>query len=186
MTATTKMATRTNDPIGVLQSIEPSEGPDNRICGGIYMAKKRSTHGNGNGQGHGNGHWRMFRKGLKGRAERLATEPRKLASLLASASRKADARRGLIGAAIEDLRLLFRMLRAWTGGKFRLPMQTVVAAIGAVVYFLIPLDAVPDIVLALGFLDDAAVVAFVVSMIRKDLDAFRAWEGTSDPATQSQ
>ena len=143
------------------------------------MPKKKHA-SNGNGGGSGNGHWRTFHKGLKTRAEKLAKDPKKLAGLLATASRKADSRKGLIGGAIEDLQSLFRMLRAWTGGKYRLPSQTVLAAIGAVVYFVIPLDAVPDIILALGFLDDAAVVAFVVSMIRKDLDAFRAWEGAPD------
>ncbi len=142
------------------------------------MSKHRS---NGKHQGK----WRRVYDGLQTRAVAIAQDKPKLAGLLAQATRRADSRRarGLIGGTVEDLRLLFRMLHAWLGGRYRVPWKTVVAAVGAVLYFVMPLDAIPDVIFAFGLLDDAAVIAFVVSRIRKDLDSFREWEQT--PSTGS-
>ena len=46
--------------------------------------------------------------------------------------------------------------------------------VGAGVYFLMPADLVPDIVAGLGFADDAAVIAYVVSAVRDELARFKA------------
>ena len=44
-----------------------------------------------------------------------------------------------------------------------LPVKT--ALIGALAYFLLPMDAIPDILPVLGFADDAAVLATAVNMV---------------------
>jgi uncharacterized membrane protein YkvA (DUF1232 family) len=44
-----------------------------------------------------------------------------------------------------------------------LPVKT--ALIGALAYFLLPMDAIPDILPILGFADDAAVLATAVNMV---------------------
>jgi len=55
------------------------------------------------------------------------------------------------------------------------PWKTLVAAVTALVYFISPLDFIPDF-LAAGFLDDALVVGWVLSSIKNDLDVFVFWE----------
>jgi uncharacterized membrane protein YkvA (DUF1232 family) len=47
---------------------------------------------------------------------------------------------------------------------------------GAVVYFVMPADLIPDLLLGIGFVDDAAVVSAVVRTVRNELDRFRTWE----------
>jgi uncharacterized membrane protein YkvA (DUF1232 family) len=49
-------------------------------------------------------------------------------------------------------------------------------ALAAVIYFLNPLDLIPDFIPGIGYLDDATVIAFVFSSIRKDLLKFLDWE----------
>ena len=44
-----------------------------------------------------------------------------------------------------------------------LPVKT--ALIGALAYFVLPMDAIPDILPVLGFADDAAVLATAVKMV---------------------
>ena len=45
-------------------------------------------------------------------------------------------------------------------------------------YFLAPVDAIPDFIPVLGFLDDAAVIAYVLRAIEADVRAFEEWEAT--------
>jgi uncharacterized membrane protein YkvA (DUF1232 family) len=45
------------------------------------------------------------------------------------------------------------------------PMQVKVALVGALAYFIMPSDLMPDMLPALGFADDAAVLATAVRMV---------------------
>ena len=47
---------------------------------------------------------------------------------------------------------------------------------GAAVYFVMPVDLIPDIVPGFGFSDDVTVVLFVLAAIQRDIDAFERWE----------
>ncbi|RMO67298.1 hypothetical protein ALQ27_103559 [Pseudomonas syringae pv. delphinii] len=48
-------------------------------------------------------------------------------------------------------------------------------------YFLSPLDAIPDWIPGLGMLDDIAVLAWVTKHLSDELDAFRAWRAQQSP-----
>lgn len=77
----------------------------------------------------------------------------------------------------DDLQALLRLARAWATRDYRaLPWRSVVYAVAAIVYFVNPIDLIPDVIVGLGFVDDAAVVAAVVRAIRNDLENFRSWE----------
>ena len=49
----------------------------------------------------------------------------------------------------------------------RTPTAVKAALVGALAYFVMPFDLVPDFLLGVGFTDDAAVLAGVVATIRK-------------------
>lgn len=109
--------------------------------------------------------------------ERLSRRP-DLAERVADRARERMRRYGdRLGGAVDELRSLVRLVKAWASGEYRqVPLRSIAAAIGALVYFLMPLDAIPDFIFAFGFLDDAAVISQVVYFIRRDLAAFRDWE----------
>jgi uncharacterized membrane protein YkvA (DUF1232 family) len=46
------------------------------------------------------------------------------------------------------------------------------AAVGALLYFINPLDAIPDFSPFVGFVDDAAVIAAAVTYLRKELENY--------------
>ena len=72
---------------------------------------------------------------------------------------------------------LLRLIKAWAKGHYReVPWSTVAKAVAAVVYFLNPLDAIPDMIIGAGLLDDVTVIAYVVRSLATDLEKFRAWE----------
>ncbi len=113
------------------------------------------------------------------RAERLISEPGKLAEKLASASSKLDSlttRSTKFAAVRGELATLIALARAWVAGEYReISTGSIVSIVAGIVYFLNPLDVVPDFILGFGFLDDATVLAFVLSRVSGELDQFRAW-----------
>ena len=119
-------------------------------------------------------------------ATRYAQDPRKLADLLRSAQRKVREQQGALRDVQDDLALLLRMLRAWIDGSYRtIPWQTLLRITAAVLYFVMPIDLIPDPLAGIGFIDDVAVIAWTVRAIHSDLEQFRAWEqaqeGADDP-----
>lgn len=113
----------------------------------------------------------FFRK-----AERLLLHPEELLATLGQALAKAYARRKLLLKVFSDLMLLFRFVRAWARGDFReVPRKSVLWALFAIVYFLSPIDLIPDF-LPGGYIDDMFVIAYVTKKIRADLDRYEAWE----------
>lgn len=45
------------------------------------------------------------------------------------------------------------------------PFKVRATLLGALAYFIMPIDAVPDLIAGLGFTDDAAVLAFAIKMV---------------------
>ena len=75
---------------------------------------------------------------------------------------------------------MLRLIRAYAAGSYRdVPESTLVVIIAAVVYVVNPLDVIPDAVPALGYLDDATVIALAVRRSRQALDDFMTWETTA-------
>ena len=69
----------------------------------------------------------------------------------------------------QQIVLLFNMLREWWNGFYEIPWATVAAATAALLYFLNPLDLIPDFLPGIGFLDDALVIAICFKMVQSDL-----------------
>ena len=77
----------------------------------------------------------------------------------------------------DDLMLLSRLVRASARGQYReAPWKSILYATAALLYFLNPVDLIPDTLLVIGFVDDAAVVAAVVRALHRDLRRFERWE----------
>jgi uncharacterized membrane protein YkvA (DUF1232 family) len=111
------------------------------------------------------------------KARRVLSEPGRLQSLLQAASEKASTYRGRIGAVRNDLAVMLRLARAWVAGGYRaIPWRTMVGVVAALVYFVNPVDLVPDWIQGAGFIDDAAVISLVARAIREDLNRFLDWE----------
>ena len=65
------------------------------------------------------------------------------------------------------------MLMAILRGKYKMPWNTLLWAILCLIYFVSPIDALPDVLLPLGIADDGAFIIFVLTLLHKDLTNFR-------------
>jgi uncharacterized membrane protein YkvA (DUF1232 family) len=113
----------------------------------------------------------------KRKAQSLADDRSKVSKLLTEAVLKAGRNKGPLKKVWNDLGTLFRLIRAWVSGDYRdVPWQTIVSAIAAVLYFVNPFDLIPDFLPVIGYIDDAAIIGFVITSISSDVANFRDWE----------
>ncbi len=83
-----------------------------------------------------------------------------------------------------DIRLMFSMLRDYWQGNYReVPWKSIAAIAGAMIYVLNPLDLIPDLLLGIGFLDDAGVVAACLAFVESDLLRYAAWKEQEEHTT---
>jgi uncharacterized membrane protein YkvA (DUF1232 family) len=116
---------------------------------------------------------------LKEKAIGYLRDSDKLRDLAQQAGRKAEAsaRSGALGGVFQSLRAMLRLLRAYIKGDYRkVPPKSLILIVAGILYFLMPIDVIPDFVIGLGFIDDAAVLAWVVSTVKVVLDDFMRWE----------
>ena len=55
------------------------------------------------------------------------------------------------------------------------PIGTIIAVLSALIYFVSPIDLVPDSIPAIGYFDDAAVVAACWKLVESDIDEYLKW-----------
>jgi uncharacterized membrane protein YkvA (DUF1232 family) len=119
-------------------------------------------------------------KKAKTKAEEYANDPEKLNDLLGRASKKARGKEGPLGVLWNQLQTCIRLLKAYADGTYReVPWQTLVMLVASIVYFVMPIDLIPDVVVGLGMLDDVAVLGWTLRAFSSDIDAFAEWEARS-------
>jgi uncharacterized membrane protein YkvA (DUF1232 family) len=91
---------------------------------------------------------------------------------------------GPISGQLQDLATLLRLVRAYFSKEYReMPWETIALAIGAIAYFVSPVDLIPDFIPVAGYVDDAAVIALVIASATNDLHNFREWEAQQQLGT---
>ncbi|WP_312388434.1 YkvA family protein [Pseudomonas sp.] len=110
-------------------------------------------------------------------AERLLSRGR-LPALLFAVARKGPK----LGQLREDLRLMQSLCLAWWRGEYRaISPKALVTIVAGLLYFVSPLDAIPDWLLGVGFLDDIAVLGWVLKTVADELVRFKAWRDAQTP-----
>ena len=114
-------------------------------------------------------------------AVRYARNTRSLYELIREALEKSG---GLSGANIsafrEQLGVVTRLLKAYASGSYRaLPWKTLIRIIAVLIYFVSPIDILPDFLPIVGLTDDIALMFWLFSGIKDDIEKFRQWEYTT-------
>ena len=69
------------------------------------------------------------------------------------------------------------MVSDYANGSYKeIPMETITAIVVAILYVVSPIDLIPDMVPVVGYVDDVAVVTFVLSQVHKDVDRYCEWK----------
>lgn len=70
-----------------------------------------------------------------------------------------------------------RLAKAYAVGDYRaIPWKSILLIIGAILYFIMPLDLVPDLIPGLGLTDDIGILLAVYQSLQSEVDKFLEWE----------
>ena len=95
----------------------------------------------------------------------------------------------MVGSGLKNIPLLASLVRSYVMKEYRLaPMGTMIAVVAALLYWVSPIDLIPDVVPGVGYLDDAAVVTICWKMVEADVEAYEEWrdEHKAIPAANAE
>lgn len=82
----------------------------------------------------------------------------------------------LVGDALSNVPTLISLVRDYVNKEYPdPPVGTIVAIVAALLYLLAPVDLIPDVIPGIGYLDDAAVIAFCLKQVGDDVVAYKEW-----------
>jgi uncharacterized membrane protein YkvA (DUF1232 family) len=114
---------------------------------------------------------------LTDRAEHLIAQPKLLMARLSQARMKViHSNRRELNQVRSELTLLIDFALDLTRGEYQaVNVKTPVMIIAAILYFLMPLDSIPDFLLGFGYLDDVTIITFVFNQLREEMTKYKAW-----------
>ncbi len=103
-------------------------------------------------------------------------------TLLFAVASKGASQGNRLGKLKDDLTLLQALCLAYWRGEYRaISPKALISVVAGLMYFLSPVDAIPDFIPVFGMFDDIAVLAWLMKVLDDELNAFRAWRNRQVP-----
>ncbi|MFD1735529.1 YkvA family protein [Bacillus salitolerans] len=119
-------------------------------------------------------------RSFKGKAHEYIKDRNKAKRLLEELKKKSNVENGRIQTFKEQLILLMDAYEDWISGRYRkIPYKSLTMIVIGILYFIIPIDFIPDILIGAGYIDDAAILLYVIKQIKGDLDDYQHWKQSS-------
>ena len=117
--------------------------------------------------------------GVFGKARDILKDSQKLKDLLENAKIRLQ-EVPHIGEKLSELPAIISMVYSYFKGEYKnLSKRTLIILVGAIFYFVMPLDFVSDAVPIFGLVDDAAVISFCYSMVSNDIKKYKGWQNSN-------
>lgn len=112
---------------------------------------------------------------LKTKAVDYYNSPEKLKGLLESANLSIKDNNQLANI-IEDIQAVMSLVMDYTKKRYRsVSKSTIIAIIAGLLYLVNPMDILPDFLFG-GYIDDAAVIGYLLTKIKDELDRYKDWK----------
>lgn len=88
----------------------------------------------------------------------------------------------IIGKYFGDIPVLCLLVNDYVSGAYRkIPFGSILTIVIALIYFVSPIDLIPDIIPGIGKLDDLLVISVAVGTVHNDIADYREWKELDDP-----
>jgi uncharacterized membrane protein YkvA (DUF1232 family) len=112
----------------------------------------------------------------RGKAEKILGDGEKFDRFLSELEIKLRKFPG-VGKQISDIPVLIAMLKSYMNKEYTvIPVKSIAFITMALVYFVSPVDAIPDFLPLAGMTDDLSVLLYVLSKCHEDVEAYRRWK----------
>ena len=113
----------------------------------------------------------------KNRAKYIFRDKQKLIRLLLGVARKISTNNVEFKGIRTKLKVILRMVRAYAVGKYKLiPWKSIILLTAVLIYFLMPLDLMPDFIPVTGYIVDFSLLLWVYNHLQDDINTFVWWE----------
>ncbi|WLD94080.1 YkvA family protein [Alkalihalobacillus sp. AL-G] len=78
---------------------------------------------------------------------------------------------------LDRIQALIRLVDQYRLGNYRdISKKSAVLVVAGLLYFLSPIDAIPDILVGIGLIDDLAIITYIWKTLDKEVKHFLEWE----------
>lgn len=112
------------------------------------------------------------------KAQEIAGEDGKLRKLILQVKERLEkvSDNPKVKAALEPILVFKRMIQAHLSGQFKVSKKTLGLIVLGLVYFITPIDFIPDFMPLIGFADDMSVLLAIYNSVKHEIDEFKMWE----------
>jgi uncharacterized membrane protein YkvA (DUF1232 family) len=113
------------------------------------------------------------------KAQQISQNEYKVKKLIKSASEKLQkfADNPTVLELAGHINVIIRMIKAQTSGSYKgVSTKSMGLMVLALIYFITPVDLIPDFIPVIGYVDDLSVLLAVVKSIQTDIERFMLWE----------
>ena len=93
----------------------------------------------------------------------------------------------VVGGMLSEIPILIALVKAYIEKRYLdIPIGSIIAVVGALIYFLSPIDLLPDFLPAIGLADDAAVIGVALKLVHDDVKEYKAWREKGNTTTENE
>jgi uncharacterized membrane protein YkvA (DUF1232 family) len=123
----------------------------------------------------------VFFQSALSKAPKIAKNAQSLLKLLKQALDKTQ-KMG-VGGIYDEIRekvvLLGELLKAYSSGEYRqIELTNLLKIIAGFIYFISPIDIIPDVLPFIGLTDDVALLIFIIKNISEEINRFETWKNS--------
>lgn len=81
-----------------------------------------------------------------------------------------------IGEVLAYAPIMISLVRSYIIKEYtKIPTGTIIAIISALLYFLSPIDIIPDVITGAGYIDDVFVIGACIKLVGSDIEDYQKW-----------
>lgn len=81
-----------------------------------------------------------------------------------------------IGEYLSDIACMVSLVRSYIKKEYTdIPLGTILSIVVTLLYIISPVDLIPDVIPGVGYLDDIALLVWVLKSIHSDVEEYKQW-----------